>query len=70
MHLECVTSQDGGARFARSLAAVDKENFFVGRSRAATKWWAIHTTLPKRVRPLGRVIQIKSALRVSVSQHK
>jgi hypothetical protein len=48
MHLDCVTSQDGSARLARSLAAVDEENFFVGKSRAATKWWAIHMTLPKR----------------------
>jgi len=51
MHLDCVTSQDGSARLARSLAAVDEENFFVGKSQAATKWWAIHMTLPKRARP-------------------
>src|SRR6266851_4894662 len=51
MHLDCVTSQDGSAGFARSLKAVDKENFLVGKSRAATKWWAIHRTPPKRARP-------------------
>jgi len=44
MHLDSVTSQDGSAGFARSLAAVDKENFLVGKSQAATKWWAIHRT--------------------------
>jgi len=27
MHLDAVTSEEGGARFARSLAAVDEENF-------------------------------------------
>jgi hypothetical protein len=32
-----VTSQDGSARLARSLAAVDEQNLFVGKSRAATK---------------------------------
>ena len=52
MHLDCVTSQDGSAHLARSLAAVDEENFFVSENRAATKWWAIHTTPPKRARPL------------------
>ena len=52
MHLDSVTSQDGGARLAGCLAAVDEENFFVGKNRAVTKWWAIHTTLPKRARPL------------------
>ena len=48
MHLDCVSSQDGGTRLARSLAAVDEENFFLGKSRVATKRWAIHMTLPKR----------------------
>jgi hypothetical protein len=38
VHLDSVTSQDGSARLARSLAAVDEENFFVGENRAATKW--------------------------------
>jgi len=53
MHLNCVSSQDGGAHLASCLAAVDEENFLVGKSRAATQWrWAIHTTLPKRARPL------------------
>ncbi len=33
MHLDAVSSQDGGAHLAGSLAAVDEENFFVGRSR-------------------------------------
>src|SRR6266849_7581753 len=51
MHLYCVTSQDGSARLTGSLAAVDEQNFFVGENRAATKWWAIHMTLPKRARP-------------------
>jgi hypothetical protein len=51
MHLDSVTSQDGSARLARSPAAVDEENFFARKSRAATKCWAIHRTLPKRARP-------------------
>ncbi len=54
MHLDCVTSQDGSAHLARSLAAVDEENFFVSENRAATKWWAIHTTPPKRAPSLRR----------------
>jgi len=52
MDLDSVTSQDGSARLARSLKAVDEENFFVGKNRAVTKWWAMHRTLPKRARPL------------------
>jgi hypothetical protein len=51
MHLDPATSQDGGASFACSLKAVDEENLFVSKNRAVTKWWAIHTTLPKRARP-------------------
>ncbi len=53
MDLDSVTSQDGSARLARSLKAVDEENFFVGKNRATTQWrWAIHTTPPKQARPL------------------
>ncbi len=53
MHLDSVSSQDGGAYLARSLKAVDEENFFVGENRATTQWrWAIHTIPPKRARPL------------------
>jgi hypothetical protein len=51
MHLDSATSQNGSARLAGSLAVVDEENFFARKGRAATKWWAIHRTLPKRVRP-------------------
>ena len=51
MHLNSATSQNGSARFARSLEAVDEENFFVSKNWAVTKWWAKHTTLPKRARP-------------------
>src|SRR5216683_4857596 len=53
MHLDCVTSQDGSAYLTRSLKAVDEENFLVGKSRAATKWWAIHRT-PRNERALFR----------------
>jgi len=53
MHLYSVTPQDGGSQFSRDLAKVDEQNFLVSKNRAATKWWrAIHTTLPKRARPL------------------
>src|SRR6266852_2051106 len=52
MHLDSVTSQDCSTRLARGLKAVDEENFFVGKNRAVATWWAIHTTLPKRARPL------------------
>lgn len=52
MHLDAVSSQDSGARHAGCLAAVDEENFFVGKKPAATKWWAVHTTPPKRARPV------------------
>ena len=52
MHLDAVSSQDGGAHLTRCLAAVDEENFFVGKKPAATKWWAVHTTPPKRARPV------------------
>jgi len=60
---DSVSSQDGGAHLAGCLAAVDEENFLVGKSRAATQWrWAIHTTLPKRSAPSFRkVIRPKSA---------
>jgi len=51
MHLDSVTSQDGSARLTRSLKAIDKENFLVRNNQAATKWWAIHMTLPRRARP-------------------
>ena len=52
MHFDSVSSQDGSARLAGSLAVVDEENFFVRKNRAVTMWWsAIHTTLPKRARP-------------------
>src|SRR5713226_8865397 len=72
MHLDSVTSQDGSAGFARSLKAVDEENFLVGKNRAVTTWWAIHTTLPKPARPLycRKVIRPKSAPRRSGSQQK
>jgi len=70
MHLNCVSSQDGGAHLASCLAAVDEENFLVGKSREATQWrWAIHTTLPKRAL-FGKVIWPKSAPRRSGSQQK
>src|SRR6266849_1066677 len=53
MHLDAVTSQHGGARLAGCLAAVDEENFLVSKNRAAAqRRWAVHTTLPKRARPL------------------
>jgi len=52
MRLDSATSQDGSAHLARSLAAVNEENLFPGKGRAVTKWWAVHTTLPKRARPL------------------
>jgi len=52
MHLDSATPQDRSAYLARSLAAIDQENFLIGKSRAATKWRAIHRTLPKRARPL------------------
>src|SRR6266851_9553563 len=53
MHLDSVTPQDGSAYLAGCLAAVDEENFPVSKSRTAAQWrWAIHTTLPKRARPL------------------
>jgi hypothetical protein len=52
MHLDSATSQDGSARLAGCLAAVDEENSFPGKDRAATKWLAIHTIPPKRARPL------------------
>src|SRR6266849_4939943 len=53
MHLDSVSSQNGSARLAGCLAAVDEENFVVGEKPAATKWrWAIHTTPPKQARPL------------------
>src|SRR5713226_5840907 len=51
LYLNSVTPEDRSARLAGCLAAVDEQNFFVGKSRAATKWWAIHRTLPKRARP-------------------
>jgi hypothetical protein len=50
MHLDSVTPQDGSARLARGLKAVDEENFFVGKNRAVTKWWAIHTWI-RRFQP-------------------
>src|ERR1700730_6932376 len=52
MHLDSLTPEDRSAHLARSLAAVDEENFFVGKNRAATQWRrAIHRTPPKRARP-------------------
>ena len=70
VHLDCVTSQDGGAHLARCLKAVDEENSFVRKSLAVTKWWAIHRT-PRNGRALlGRAIQTKSAPRAGESQYK
>jgi hypothetical protein len=69
MHLDSVTSQNGSARFARSLAAVDEKNFLLGEKPAATKWWAIHTTPPKCAR-LRKVIRPKSAPRRGGSQER
>ena len=37
MHLDSATPQDRTARFAGCVAAVDQENFLIGKSRAATK---------------------------------
>jgi hypothetical protein len=55
MHFYSATSQDGSAYFARGLAVVDQQNFLAFENLAATKWWrAIHTTLPKRARPLWK----------------
>ena len=51
MHLHSATSQDGGARLARSPEAVYEKNFFVGKNCAVTKWQAMHRTLPERARP-------------------
>ena len=54
MHLDSASSQDGGAHFARSLKAVNEENFLARKGRAATKWrWAIHRT-PRNERALFR----------------
>jgi len=59
MHLNCVSSQDGGAHLARGLAGVDEENFLARKSRATTKWWwVIHRTPPKRA-PLFRRVMCK-----------
>ena len=53
MHFYSATPQEGSAHLAGGLAAVDEQNFLVSKNRAATKWWrAIHTTPPKRERPL------------------
>ncbi len=71
MHLDSVSSQNGGAYLARSLKAVDEENFLVGKNRAVTTWWAIHRTLPETSAPsLGRVIRTKSAPSRGGSQQK
>jgi hypothetical protein len=51
MYFDFATSQDGSARLARSLAAVDEKNSFVGKNRAATKWWAIHLDTPETSTP-------------------
>jgi hypothetical protein len=51
MHLHSATSHCGSAHLARGLATIDEENSLAGENRVATKrWWAIHTTLPKRKR--------------------
>jgi hypothetical protein len=48
MHLDSVTSQDGSARFARSLKAVDEENSLA--TKIGTFWrWLKHSTLPRFV---------------------
>jgi hypothetical protein len=52
MHCDSMTPQDRSAYLARSPGAIDEENLLIGKSRAATKWRAIHRTLPKRARPL------------------
>src|SRR5207245_8217175 len=51
MYLDSATPQDRTARFAGCVAAVDQENFLIGKSRAATKWWAIHGTPPETSAP-------------------
>jgi hypothetical protein len=63
MHLDRVSSQDGGTCLARSLAGVDEENFLARKSRTATKWrWVIHRTPPKRA-PLFRRVIVQSVRR-------
>src|ERR1700730_3368308 len=53
IHLDSATPEDRSARFARSLKAIDEENFLVSKNRATTQWRrAIHISLPKRARPL------------------
>src|SRR5882724_4938876 len=63
MHLDSVSSQDGSAHLAGCLAAVDEQNFLVGKSRAATQWrWAIHKDTPETsAPPFRKVIRPKSA---------
>jgi hypothetical protein len=53
MYLDSVTSQNGSAYLAGSLAGVNEKNFLFTKNRAVRHWrWAIHSTLPKRARPL------------------
>jgi len=60
MHLDRVSSQDGGAYLARGLTGVDEKNFLARKSRATTKWWwVIHRTPPKRARPLWEGDSVK-----------
>ncbi len=43
MHFDSMAPQDGSAHLAGSLTAIDEENFFASKNRAATKrWWTIH----------------------------
>ena len=71
MHLDRVSSQDGGAYLARGLAGVDEENFLARKSRTTTKWWwVIHRTPPKRAPLFRRVTCAKCAPRRSGSQAK
>ena len=55
VYLDSVASQDGSAHLARGLAAVDKQNCFVGEKPAATQWrWAIHKHPETSAPSLGR----------------
>jgi len=66
-----VTPEDGSARLASSLAAVDEENFCVGKSWAAAKVVGDTYDIPETSAPFsGRVIRTKSAPNRGGSQQK
>ena len=53
INLDAVSAYNARSYVAGGLVTVNKKNFLAGKKQAATKWWEIHSTLPKTRAPFG-----------------